>query len=60
MKALLVVDVQAGYIEKYPPALLKRINVRIEKAVSDKELIVYIKTQKRSGEENTPMILRLV
>ena len=46
MKALLVVDVQAGYIEKYPPALLKCINARIEKAVSDKELIVYIKNTK--------------
>lgn len=47
MKALLVIDVQKGYMEKYEPELLKRINQRIEAAVRNNELIIYVKNIKR-------------
>lgn len=36
-KALLVVDVQEDYIQKYEEGLLKRINQRIKRAFSDGE-----------------------
>ena len=46
-KALLVIDLQEGYIEKYPPLLLACVNERIQRATADKELIVYGKNTKR-------------
>lgn len=46
-KALLVIDLQEGYIEIYPPLLLARVNERIQRATADKELIVYVKNTKR-------------
>lgn len=46
-KALLVIDLQEGYIEKYPPLLLTRVNERIQRAAADKELTVYVKNTKR-------------
>ena len=50
-KALLVIDMQGEYIEKYPSALLKRINKRIEKSALDKEMIIYIKNTKALRSE---------
>lgn len=49
-KALLVVDVQEEYIGRYENGLLKRMNQRIEKAVVDDELIVYIENIKELKE----------
>lgn len=51
MKALLVVDVQKGYIEKYDENLLAQINQRILYAVENDEFIIYVKNVKklRSG-----------
>ena len=46
-KALLVIDLQEGYIEKYPSLLLACVNERIQRAAADKELIVYVKNTKR-------------
>lgn len=51
MKALLVLDVQKGYMKKYDADLINRINQRIQYAVENKELIVFVKNVKklRSG-----------
>lgn len=56
-KALLVVDVQEEYIERYEDGLLKRINQRIEKAAENNELIIYIKNIKtlRNKEKTSPL-----
>lgn len=53
MKALIIIDIQKGYIEKYDKNLLARINQRIENAKSDSELVVYIRNIKklRSGDK---------
>lgn len=55
-EALLVVDVQEEYIERYDDGLLKRINQRIDKAVVDSEIIIYIENIKifRHQEEKSP------
>lgn len=55
-RALLVVDVQEEYIERYEDGLLKRINQRIEKAVVDREIIIYIENIKilRHQEKKSP------
>ena len=42
-KALLVIDVQAKYMDKYDHALMERINERIKKASDDGEIIIYVK-----------------
>lgn len=57
-KALLVVDIQKGYIEKYPHSLLTNINKRLEAALDDKELILYIKNTKklRSGKKTNELV----
>lgn len=39
-KALLVIDLQDDYIQKYPPLFLACINERLQRATADKELIV--------------------
>ena len=46
-QALLVIDLQEGYIEKYPSLLLACVNERIQRATADDELIVYVKNTKR-------------
>ncbi len=52
MKALLVIDVQKGYIESYGEELLSRINERLKKVEKDGELIVYVKNvRKLKGEK---------
>ncbi len=43
MKVLLVIDIQKGYIERYDKCLLTRINQRIQYAVENQELIIYVK-----------------
>ena len=43
MKALLVIDVQKGYMERYGRDLLTAINSRIDEAVSKNELLIYVK-----------------
>lgn len=50
-KALLVIDLQEGIIEKYPSLLLACVNERIQRAAADKELIIYVKNtiRLRSG-----------
>lgn len=55
-KALLVVDVQEEYIQRYEDSLLKRINQRIKKAFVDHELIIYIENIKvlRLEEKKSP------
>lgn len=52
-RALLVIDLQEGYIEKYPSLLLTCINERLQRATAHKELIVYVKNTKklRSGRK---------
>lgn len=54
--ALLVVDVQKEYIERYEDDLLKRINQRIEKAIADSEIVIYIENIKvlRHQEKKPP------
>lgn len=51
MKALLVIDIQKGYIERYDKCLLTRINQRIQYAVENQEPIIYVKNIRklRSG-----------
>lgn len=51
MKALLVTDIQEGYIEKYDKGLLPRINRRIALAVENQETVIYVKNVRklRSG-----------
>jgi len=53
MKALLVIDIQDGYIEEYEDCLLGRINQRIADAKNSREYVVYIKNTKllRSGKK---------
>ena len=55
-KALLVVDVQEEYTKRYEDGLLKCINQRIEKAVADSELVIYIENIKVLGfkEKKSP------
>lgn len=53
MKALLVIDVQKGYIERYESALLSRINRRIEKAAAENTLIIYVKNVRKLKSGNT-------
>lgn len=55
-KALLLVDVQEEYIQRYEDRLLKRIHQRIEKALLNSELIIYIKNIKilRHKEKEAP------
>lgn len=52
MKALLVIDVQKGYIERYDALLLQAINRRIREAVLRDELVVYVKNVRhlKSGD----------
>lgn len=52
MKVLLVVDVQKEYIKKYDNNLLFKINKRIQNAIENNELVVYVKNVKisRSGK----------
>ena len=47
MKALLIIDVQKGYIERYGRGLLDRINQRILRAVENRALIIYVKNVRR-------------
>ncbi|MCI6467347.1 MAG: hypothetical protein MSA90_18020 [Faecalicatena sp.] len=56
-KALLVVDVEEDYIQKYEEGLLKRINQRIKRALSDGELIIYMVNIKilRLEEKKSPL-----
>lgn len=51
MKALLVIDIQKEYIERYDKCLLTRINQRIQYAVENQEPIIYVKNIRklRSG-----------
>ena len=51
MKALLVIDIQKGYIERYDECLLTLINQRIQYAVENQEPIIYVKNIRklRSG-----------
>ena len=53
----MVVDVQKEYIKRYEDDLLKRINQRIEKAVADSEIIIYIENIKilRHQEKKSPL-----
>ena len=62
MKALLVIDIQKGYIEKYNSDLLLQINKRIQKAVEDHELIVYIMNIKKlkSGKVTNELANNLI
>lgn len=55
-KALLVVDVQEEYIQRYEDSLLERINQRIQRALVDSELIIYIENIKvlRHNEKKSP------
>lgn len=39
---LLVIDMQEKYMKYYQPQLIRRVNCRIEKAINDNELIVYV------------------
>ena len=56
-KALLVIDLQEGYLEKYPSLLLALVNERLQRAMADKELIVYVKNTKRlrSGKKTNEL-----
>lgn len=47
MKALLVMDIQTGYLGKYDETLVERINQRIEEAFEQKEIIIYVKNAKK-------------
>ncbi len=47
MKALIVIDIQKGYIEKYDKDLLTRVNQRIQYAAAHEELIIYVKNTKK-------------
>lgn len=60
-KALLVIDLQEGYIEKYPSLLLACVNERLQRAASGKELIVYVKNTKRlrSGGKTNELAVNL-
>lgn len=60
-QALLVIDLQEGYIEKYPSLLLACVNERIQRATADDELIVYVKNTKklRSGAKTTALVKNL-
>ncbi len=43
MKALLVIDVQKEYMEKYEDNLLSKINQRIQHFIDNQELVIYVK-----------------
>lgn len=62
MKALIVIDIQNGYIEKYEACLLQRINQRIQAAKDAQEYIIYIKNTKllRSGNKTEELAIGLV
>lgn len=47
MKALLVIDVQSCYMEKYEDDLLGKINQRIRTAQNEQECIIYVRNTKR-------------
>ncbi len=51
MKALVVIDVQKEYMDKYEPVLLSDINQRIQQAIESEEVVIYIKNVRklRSG-----------
>ena len=61
MKALLVIDLQEGYVEKYDNRLLSYINKRIQDAVINHEVIIYIKNTKklRSGDKTNRLAEQL-
>ena len=61
-KALLVIDMQEDYIEKYSYSLLTCINERIRMAVANKEIIVYVKNTKRlrSGNKTSELAKNLI
>ncbi len=42
MKALLVIDMQKGYVEKYDPALTDSVNRRIQSAEDNGEKVIYV------------------
>ena len=56
-KALLVVDVQEEYIKRYKDNLLKRMNQRIDKALEEHEIVIYIENVKvlRFKESKSPL-----
>ena len=62
MKALLVIDVQNCYMEKYEDELLEKINRRIRVAENEQECIVYIQNTKclRSGKKTAEFAEGLV
>lgn len=47
MKALLVLDMQKGYVKRYDAGLIGRMNRRIECAVQNGDIVVYIKNIRR-------------
>lgn len=47
MKSLLVIDVQAEYMERYEENLLEKINQRIKQAIESNELVIYIKNVRK-------------
>lgn len=57
MKALLVIDVQKGYIERYDAGLLERINTRIRRAAQKGELVIYVRnvSKLKSGIRVNPL-----
>ncbi len=60
-KAILIIDLQEGYVEKYLPLLLACVNERLQRAAADKELIVYVKNTKRlrSGRKTNELAKNL-
>ena len=54
MKALLVIDIQKEYVKKYKDSLVSDINVRIQQAIQNQELVVYVKNVRnlKSGKES--------
>lgn len=62
MKALLVIDVQKGYIERYDASLTGRINSRIRLAADSGELVIYVRNVRKlkSGMTVNPLADGLV
>ena len=50
-KALIVIDVQTKYMDKYDPGLIDRINGRIRKAETEGISIIYVKNMGNPGNE---------
>lgn len=48
-KALLIIDLPESYIEKYPSLLISCINQRIQTAIDNKELVVFVYVKSSSG-----------